>query len=86
MHRIGLFLVLGVLGWYSLCGQSKPNIVIIYADDLGWKDLSCYGSTFYETPNLDRLAKEGIRFVSGYASAPVCSPSRASLMTGKYPI
>ena len=86
MHRIGLSLVLGVLGWYSLCGQSKPNIVIIYADDLGWRDLSCYGSTFYETPNLDRLAKEGIRFVNGYASAPVCSPSRASLMTGKYPI
>lgn len=88
MYRIGLFLVLGVLGWHSLYGQSKnkPNVVIIYADDLGWKDLSCYGSTFYETPNLDRLAKEGIRFVNGYASAPVCSPSRASLMTGKYPI
>lgn len=88
MKRIGLFLVLGVLGWQSLCGQSKtkPNIVIIYADDLGWKDLSCYGSIFYETPNLDRLAKEGIQFMNGYASAPVCSPSRASLMTGKYPI
>lgn len=88
MQRIGLFLVLGVLVWHSLWGhsKSKPNLVVIYADDLGWKDLSCYGSTFYETPNLDRLAKEGIRFRNGYASAPVCSPSRASLMTGKYPI
>lgn len=88
MRRIGLFLFLGLLSWHPLFGQSrtKPNVVIIYADDLGWKDLSCYGSTFYETPNLDRLAKEGIQFRNGYASAPVCSPSRASLMTGKYPV
>lgn len=88
MRRIGLFLCCGLLGWGPLSGQqnAKPNILIIYADDLGWKDLSCYGSTFYETPNLDRLAKEGIQFMHGYASAPVCSPSRASLMTGKYPV
>lgn len=88
MWRIGLFLWCGILGWSPLSGQqnAKPNILIIYADDLGWKDLSCYGSTFYETPNLDRLAKEGIQFMRGYASAPVCSPSRASLMTGKYPV
>ncbi len=71
-----------------LSGQktSKPNIVLIYADDLGWADLTCYGSTFYETPNLDKLAKEGVQFLNGYATAPVCSPSRASLMTGKYPV
>lgn len=77
-----------MLGGYPVLGQptARPNVVIIYADDLGWTDLSCYGSTFYETPNLDRLAREGIRFRQGYASAPVCSPSRASLMTGKYPV
>lgn len=62
-----------------------PNIVFLLADDLGWRDLSCYGSTFYETPNLDRLAAEGMRFTDAYAACPVCSPSRASLLTGKYP-
>lgn len=88
MNRTCLYLLLGLLGWQSIWAQqnTRPNILIIYADDLGWKDLSCYGSTFYETPNLDRLAKEGIQFMRGYASAPVCSPSRASLMTGKYPV
>ncbi len=61
------------------------NIVFILCDDLGWKDLSCYGSEFYETPNLDRLAAGGMRFTEAYASCPVCSPTRASAMTGKYP-
>ena len=61
------------------------NILFILCDDLGWKDLGCYGSTFYETPNLDRLAAGGMRFTSAYASCPVCSPTRASVMTGKYP-
>ena len=63
----------------------QPNIVFLLADDLGWRDLSCYGSTFYETPNLDRLALQGMRFTDAYAACPVCSPSRASLLTGKYP-
>jgi arylsulfatase A-like enzyme len=63
----------------------KPNIVFILIDDLGWKDLSCYGSSFYETPNLDRMASEGVRFSDAYASCPVCSPTRASVMSGKYP-
>jgi arylsulfatase A-like enzyme len=62
-----------------------PNIVFLLADDLGWRDLTCYGSTFYETPRLDRLALEGVRFTDAYAACPVCSPSRASLLTGKYP-
>ena len=66
--------------------QSKPNIIVILADDLGWKDLSCYGSTFYETPNLDALAKKGVKFTNGYATSPVCSPTRSSMMTGKNPI
>ncbi|MBL7813374.1 MAG: sulfatase [Saprospiraceae bacterium] len=66
--------------------KKRPNIVFILADDLGWADLTCYGSTFYETPNLDKLAQQGVRFTNGYAACPVCSPTRASLMTGKYPI
>lgn len=65
--------------------MSRPNIVLVLIDDLGWADLGCYGSTFYETPHLDRLAQQGVRFTQAYASAPVCSPTRASLLTGKYP-
>ena len=65
--------------------QSKPNFVFILVDDLGWADLGCYGSTFHETPNIDRLAGESLRFTSAYAACPVCSPTRASIMTGKYP-
>lgn len=66
--------------------QPKPSIIIILADDLGWADLQCYGSTFYETPHLDKLASQGLRFTRAYATAPVCSPTRASMMTGKYPV
>ncbi|NIA20990.1 MAG: sulfatase-like hydrolase/transferase [Anaerolineaceae bacterium] len=65
--------------------MAKPNILFILIDDLGWRDLACYGSTFYETPNLDRLAAEGMLFTNAYASCPVCSPTRASIMSGKYP-
>ncbi|QOV91588.1 sulfatase [Humisphaera borealis] len=64
---------------------AKPNIVVFLVDDLGQRDIGCYGSTFYETPNLDKLAKQGALFTDAYAACPVCSPSRASLMTGKYP-
>ncbi len=63
----------------------QPNIIFILMDDLGWRDLACCGSTFYETPHLDRLAAEGIRFTDAYASCPVCSPTRANILTGKYP-
>lgn len=66
--------------------RSRPNILFIVADDLGWSDLGCYGSTFYETPHLDRLAREGVRFSQAYAAASICSPTRASVMTGKYPV
>lgn len=65
--------------------MKQPNIITILIDDLGWRDLTCYGSSFYETPHLDRLAAEGMRFTDAYASCPVCSPTRASLMSGKYP-
>ncbi len=65
--------------------MSKPNILFILMDDLGWRDLGCYGSSFYETPRLDKLATEGMLFTDAYASCPVCSPTRASMLTGKYP-
>ena len=63
----------------------KPNILFVLADDFGWSQLGCYGSSFYETGNIDRLATEGMRFTDAYAACPVCSPTRASIMTGKYP-
>ncbi|WP_133010312.1 sulfatase [Marinomonas flavescens] len=69
----------------SQVSDSKPNILFILIDDLGWKDLACYGSDFYETPRLDQLAQEGMQFTNAYASCPVCSPTRASVMTGQYP-
>ena len=61
------------------------NIVFILVDDMGWMDVGCYGSSFYETPNIDRFAAEGVRFTNAYAACHVCSPSRASILTGKYP-
>jgi arylsulfatase A-like enzyme len=64
---------------------TPPNFIVIMADDLGWADLGCTGSTFYETPNLDRLAARGVRFNCAYAACPVCSPTRAAAMTGRYP-
>ena len=65
--------------------MNRPNFIFVLVDDLGWRDLGCCGSEFYETPNLDRLASEGMRFTDAYAACPVCSPTRASIMTGKYP-
>ena len=61
------------------------NIVLFLIDDLGWMDLGCQGSTFYQTPNIDRLAREGARFTDAYAACAVCSPTRAAILTGKYP-
>ncbi len=63
----------------------KPNVIFFLVDDLGWSDLACYGSRFYETPNIDALAGQGVRFTDAYATCHVCSPSRASILTGKYP-
>ncbi|REJ64896.1 MAG: DUF4976 domain-containing protein [Planctomycetota bacterium] len=63
----------------------QPNFVVILVDDLGWTDLGCYGSQYYETPHIDRLAQDGVRFTDGYAACAVCSPSRAALLTGNYP-
>jgi arylsulfatase A-like enzyme len=64
--------------------QARPNIVFILADDLGYTDVACYGSRYYETPNIDRLAAEGMRFTSGYSCGPNCQPTRAALMSGQY--
>src|SRR5437868_1978552 len=63
----------------------RPNVVLILADDLGWTDLACFGSDLHETPCLDRLAKDGMKFTQNYSACTVCSPTRAALLTGKYP-
>ena len=62
-----------------------PNVIFFLVDDLGWSDVGCYGSKFYETPNIDKLANEGVRFTNAYSACHVCSPTRASILTGKYP-
>jgi len=69
----------------AAAGKRKPNVVFILADDLGWRDTSLYGSAFYETPNIERLAKRGMMFTQAYAANPLCSPTRSSIMTGLYP-
>jgi arylsulfatase A-like enzyme len=69
----------------AVSSQTKPDIIYIMADDLGWADLGCYGNTTIHTPNLDRLARGGIKFNQAYAAAPVCTPTRAAFMTGRYP-
>ena len=65
--------------------KSKPNVILFLIDDLGWSDIGLNGSTFYETPFVDKMAKDGAQFTDAYAASPVCSPSRASILTGKYP-
>lgn len=84
MHRLLLASLLAASASFLAAAQ-KPNVVLILADDLGWRDLACYGSPWHETPNLDRLAREGMRFDTAYAPAPICSASRASILTGKSP-
>src|SRR5215212_10551383 len=64
--------------------QQRPNIIYIMADDLGYADLSCYGRKDYKTPNLDKLASQGVMFMNAYAAAPVCTPTRVAFMTGRY--
>ena len=69
----------------DVVAAARPNVVVVMIDDLGWTDLACYGSDFHETPHLDRLARDGMRFTSAYAAAAVCTPTRVALMTGKHP-
>ena len=85
MKRLLLICSLLVVQAFSVLGDRPPNIVFFLVDDLGWSDVGCYGSTFHETPHIDRLAKEGMRFDNAYSTCHVCSPSRASILTGKYP-
>ena len=81
-----LWLVIIFAGFLqSSFAATRPNIVLFLIDDLGWKDLGCYGSDYYKTPNIDRLATQGVRFTNGYAACAVCSPTRAAILTGKYP-
>ena len=80
-----LLLTLGCLVTASIGYAKEKNVLFIFADDLGYKDLGCYGSSFYETPHLDALAKDAVKFTNAYAACPVCSPTRSSLMTGRYP-
>ncbi len=80
------FLTLLLLAVSLAPGHAKPpNIVVFLIDDLGWKDVGCNGSDYYQTPHIDQLAAEGVRFTDGYAACAVCSPTRAALLTGKYP-
>jgi len=69
----------------AAASEPKTNVVVILIDDLGWNDVGCYGSKYHRTPNIDRLASDGMRFTDGYAACNVCSPSRAAILTGKYP-
>ena len=70
---------------FSVHAAKQPNVVLILADDLGWAGLSCYGNDLHETPHLDKLAKQGVRFTDAYAASPVCTPTRVAILTGKHP-
>jgi arylsulfatase A len=81
-------ILLGTVSVCTLCSanavQDKPNFIIFLTDDQGYNDVGCFGSPNIKTPNLDRMAREGIRFTSAYVGSPVCGPSRSALMTGSY--
>jgi len=87
MRSIRTILILGVILLLAACQGNgrQPNVLFILIDDMGWKDLGCYGSDYYETPNMDELAESGLRFTSAYTASPLCSPTRASILTGLEP-
>lgn len=80
-----LILLLAAYPLFVPAQSSRPNIIYIMTDDLGYADLSCYGRKDYQTPNIDRLAAQGVKFMNAYAAAPVCTPTRVAFMTGRYP-
>ncbi len=80
-----LFLTACLGATWVNAAQQPLNIILFLVDDLGWRDVGCYGSSYYHTPHMDRLASEGVRFTDAYAACPVCSPTRAAILTGKYP-
>jgi len=83
--RLLVLVVLSITCFVNSFADRKPNVIFFLVDDLGYHDLGCYGSQFYETPAIDQLALDGMRFVNAYSTCHVCSPSRASILTGKYP-
>ena len=83
MNRFALLFCLGVA--VLSAAATPPNLLVIYADDLGWGELGCQGGKDIPTPHIDSIARAGIRFTSGYVAATYCSPSRAGLLTGRYP-
>src|SRR2546422_1882185 len=82
---IGAALAGAALSSKSLAQAQRPNVLFILADDLGYGDLSCYGRPDYKTPILDAFARQGMKFMSAYAAAPVCTPTRCAFVTGRYP-
>ena len=87
MHRHLFFCLIFLNVFYlpAIAQQSRPNIIYIMADDLGYADLSCYGRKDYQTPHLDKLASQGVKFMNAYAAGPLCTPTRTAFMTGRYP-
>ncbi len=83
---VAVNLLPGMTSFSQAASNNRPNLLFILADDLGWGDLSCYGRPDYETPNLDRLAREGVRFTNAYSAAPVCTPTRCALSPGVIPL
>lgn len=84
--EMAVLLLLAATGFVSsVRAIETPNILLILVDDLGWSDLACYGNPRHQTPAIDRLAEQGMRFTAAYAAAPICSASRAALLTGKTP-
>src|SRR4051794_118150 len=78
-------LLVSSTAFWQARNRERLNVILILVDDFGATDLACYGSKFYETPNIDKLAASGMRFTQAYSACTVCSPSRAAIMTGKYP-
>ena len=85
MKRTLLILVVLCVLVANARATDRPNVLFILVDDLGWKDIGCYGHPLHETPNIDQLANSGMRFTDAYAACPICAPSRAAIMTGKFP-
>ena len=83
MKTLCAFLFLGLL--HASVLAAKPNVILVFIDDMGWGDVSCFGNEAAQTPEVDRMAKEGIRFELFYVNSPICSPSRTAISTGQYP-
>ena len=84
MNKKGLLLLGTAMMGGAVAAQEKPNIIVVLCDDLGYGDVGCYGQPYIKTPNLDRMAREGMRFTQAYCGCPVSAPSRCSLMTGQH--